>query len=231
MADGMIMNYTQKIPPRMQALVQGHHTPAVWLNTKLAADCVHPDDRGAAETVTRQLIAAGHRRIAFVHLCSSDIHGSLTFEQARPHLHYSAHDRLEGFRTAMREAGLTPVEAFDNDFVTEAESVAACQALLTRPNRPTAVMLYSEREAPAMVLAARLLGLHVPRDLAILEFYPYTRSFADMVLTAIPIPTEAMGRAAVQMLTKKIAVPDEAIARFPVPYSRVPDEAIVPPHG
>ena len=65
MADGMIVNYTHEIPQAMLDLVHAHHAPAVWINVKLAKDCVFPDDVNAARSVTEELIQLGHRRIAF----------------------------------------------------------------------------------------------------------------------------------------------------------------------
>src|SRR5689334_6241280 len=106
MADGMIVNYTHEIPPRMLELIHAHHTPAVWVNAKLKSDCVHPDDLAAADAATRALIEQGHRRIAMLHLIEPGVFERLSFEQARPRFHYSVADRAEGYARAMHAAGL-----------------------------------------------------------------------------------------------------------------------------
>ena len=35
----------------MLELIHAHHTPAVWLNAKLAEDCVYPDEFAAARSL------------------------------------------------------------------------------------------------------------------------------------------------------------------------------------
>ena len=229
MADGMIVNYTQVIPPRMLALIQGHHTPVVWLNAKLVEDCVYADDDGAAESATRRLIEAGHRRIAMVHLCSPTVHPGLSFAAARPRLHYSVADRSEGYRRAMRNAGLSTIEPFADRFVPAEESVNACRALLSNADRPTAVLLYSERETAPLLLAARSLDIEIPRDLAVLHFFPIDQQVADVRVPAVPIPTVEIGRSAVRMLMRKIGAPATPCGPVAVPYGPVPDDAIRPP--
>src|SRR3954471_13447507 len=130
MADGMIVNYTHEIPPRMLELIHAHHTPAVWVNAKLAQDCVYPDDFTAAESTTARLIGLGHRRIALLHLMSPGIFGPIKFEEARPRFHYSVADRAEGYAGAMLRAGLKPRLAHDDRFVADDEQIGACRALL-----------------------------------------------------------------------------------------------------
>src|SRR5437773_3631051 len=138
MADGMIVNYTHEIPSGMLDLIQAHHTPAVWLNAKLAEGCVYPDDLRAAESATQKLIGLGHRRIALLHFISPHIFGAGDFKQVWPRLHYSVADREEGFSRAMRAVGLSPVVAHHDRFVPENEHFDACRALLAKPDRPTA---------------------------------------------------------------------------------------------
>ena len=58
MADGMIVNYTHEIPQPMLDVIRAHHTPAVWLNAKLASDCVYPDDLGAAQQADAHEVAS-----------------------------------------------------------------------------------------------------------------------------------------------------------------------------
>src|SRR4051794_11394694 len=139
MADGMLVNYTHEIPPRMLELIHAHHTPAVWVNAKLASDCVYPDDAGAAERAARELLALGHTRIALLHLIEQGLFEGMTFEQARPRFHYSAGDRAAGYVQAMVAAGLKPRVAYHDRFVQETDAVEACRALLSGPDRPTAV--------------------------------------------------------------------------------------------
>lgn len=228
LADGMIVNYTHEIPPAMLELIQAHHTPAVWLNAKLAEDCVYPDDYGAARSATAQLIAMGHRRIAFVQFVTPSLSG-YSFEQALPRLHYSAADRREGYLTAMRDAGLAPHIAYHDRFVPEPEHWAACEAILSPADRPTALLLYSDRDVSVVMSAAAALGLSVPRDLSVAAFVPTEPWVAGKFLSVVPIPTAEMGRRVVRMLLQKIKAPDAPCAAQAVPYEPNFRDTVAPP--
>jgi DNA-binding LacI/PurR family transcriptional regulator len=229
MADGMIVNYTHEIPRPMLEVIRAHHTPAVWLNAKLTEDCVYPDDLGAAQRATQELIARGHQRIALLHLIEPHVFGGLDFEQARPRFHYSVADRTEGYTRAMRGAGLTPHVAHNDRFVPTSEHVAACRTLLSGRDRPTAVLLYSENDLPALLCAASELRLSIPRDLSVLEFFPVEPSIAGMRVSVVPIPTGEMGRRAAAMLLRKIEEPSKACAAEAVPYRGITTDTIAPP--
>lgn len=75
LADGLLLNYTHDVPPHFEDFLQRYRLPAVWLNHKHAFNAVFPDDFGAARKATEQLLAFGHRRIAFVRLLrESEMH-------------------------------------------------------------------------------------------------------------------------------------------------------------
>jgi LacI family transcriptional regulator len=228
MADGMIVNYTHEIPPRMLELIHNHHTPAVFLNAKLKEDCVYPDDFEAAESATRQLIAAGHKRITLLHLIEPGVFSGLSIEQARPRFHYSVGDRAEGYTRAMKQAGLSPRVAYHDRFVTIEGAVEACVSLLSSPDRPTAMLLYSERETPSLLVAAAKVGMSIPSDLAVLAFYPFDQWIGGVRVPSVPIPTAEVGRRAVQMLLSKIESPDAPCAPQTVAYGPLAPDAVAP---
>jgi LacI family transcriptional regulator len=227
-ADGMIVNYTHHIPARMLELIDAHHTPAVWTNAKLPCDCVHPDDRGAAHAATAALIARGHRRIGLVHLMLSDVRPGLTFEQLRPHAHYSLDDRIEGYSGAMNAAGLSPRVWYDNRLVLPADTLKECISALSGPDRPTAMIAYSENEVTPILFAATQLGLSIPGDLVVLQFSPIDQIIVGIRVPAIKIPTAEVGRRAVRMLLRKISAPDEMCEREAVAFESLADDAVVP---
>jgi LacI family transcriptional regulator len=216
MADGMIVNYTHEIPPGMLELIRAHHTPAVWLNAKLEADCVYPDDYGAAKSATQHLLSLGHRRIALVHtIAPFELYP--TFEASWASRHYSVTDRAAGYTDALADAGLKPRILSHERFIGESEQFEACRALLSGPDRPTALLVYNEGEVGSIVCAARVLGLGIGRDLSVAAFAPTPMSLAGERIANVAIPTEEMGRHAVKMLLRKIAAPEtpcdpEAIA-------------------
>jgi LacI family transcriptional regulator len=217
MADGMLVNYTHEIPPAMLELIRAHHAPAVWLNAKLPADCVHPEDYGAARAATERLIAVGHRRIAMVHMISP-FSGNRSFAESWRYHHYSVTDRADGYRAAMRAAGLPPQIVSHERFIPESEHFGESRAMLQAPDRPTAVLSYSEGELMGIVCAAASLGLAIPRDLSVVVFSPTSPWMAGKHVSVVAIPTERMARAAVRMLARKLAAPDEDCAPVAISY-------------
>ncbi len=116
---------------------------------------VFMDDRAAAAEATRHLIDLGHRRIGF-------IAGSPRFEASR--------QRQDGHRDAMTRAGLSIDDALiaPGDFTFESGVVAA-EALLTRPDRPTAILASNDEMALAALHVASRLGIRVP-ELSLVSF-------------------------------------------------------------
>ena len=217
MADGMIVNYTHGIPPTMLDLIHAHHTPAVWLNAKLAEDCVFPDDLGAARSVTGELLKLGHRRVALVHLVARlDAVG--TFASNKPQMHYSAIDRAAGYASVMLDAGLEPRVLSHEQYIEQHEHIAACRALLSGANRPTAVLAYSEAHVLSLVAAARSLGLEIPRDLSVVVFAPIGTYMGGYDLSLVAVPTREMGHRAVRMLLRKLQSPTVPCAPEAIPY-------------
>lgn len=149
---------------------------------------VRIDNRAAMHTVTQQVIACGHRRIAYV---------------AGPD-HYSVVSaRLDGFRAAVREAGLA--EAPDlivrhGDFDYDSGKAAA-QLLLSRPDRPTAIICSSDDLAAGVVAQAGQLGLRLPADLTVTGFDDtILASRIWPPLTVVQQPVEEMAFRAAQCL-------------------------------
>jgi LacI family transcriptional regulator, galactose operon repressor len=200
--DGLLINYVLGTPPEIREVLERWEIPAIWINRKREHDCVRPDDEGGARKATRRLIEAGHRDIA---LCLARSSGAV--HRIEPH--YSLGDREAGYRNAMREAGLRPRvidiaqrEGTDRRNATLRGSIA----LLSRPNRPTAVLCGSG-SGPTMVAAAWKLGLDVPRDLSVLAFDNEETSDSHIAVDRVLIPYDEMARAAVRELLALIDDP------------------------
>ncbi len=217
MADGMIVNYTHDIPPKMLELIRAHRTPAVWINNKLPEDCVYPDDVHAAQSATEELIRLGHRRIVLVHMNARlGRHGTLKDNWSS--IHYSAADRAAGYRQAMSAAGLSARIISHDEFIDEPQHVDTCVALLRAADRPTAVLVYSENEMHALVCAARVVGLKIPGHLSVVGCMPATAWIAGYQVGIVAIPTVEVGRRAVRMLQEKIKTPAKVFKPEPIAY-------------
>jgi len=229
-ADGIIVNYTHEIPESMLKLIRAHHAPAVWVNAKLETDCVYPDDLGAARSVTEDLIKRGHRRIALVHLVAR-LGSNQPFKELRPRMHYSVADRLAGYTEAMQGAGLQLRILSNERYIDFDEHMQVCDALLRGPDRPTAVLAYSENEVTPVMCAARIAGLSIPRDLSVVMFAPASAWVAGHEVSIAAVPTEEVGRRAVRMLLRRLESHQDGEVSCPpdpVPYGLVPSQTIGP---
>jgi DNA-binding LacI/PurR family transcriptional regulator len=130
-------------------------------------DCAHPrvphvviDDARGGELAAEHLLARGHRRIGFV---GDEPDAAFGFT--------SSEDRRRGFRRALRRAGVRPAPELERcGRHGRAHARALAEALLRRPDRPTAVFAASDTQAIGVLEAAQALGLGVPGDVAVIGF-------------------------------------------------------------
>lgn len=213
--DGLLINYAFGTPPPVRELLNRCRIPAIWINRKRDANCVHPNDEGAAFEATCYLIAHGHRRIGYV----SEIIDPASIGE----IHYSETDRYQGYKRAMTSAGLQPERwgipkaSGDMDGSAIGHFVRCFADLLRRPDRPTALLcMNGGRE---MVAAAWKMGLRVPEDVSVMTFDNHAAADIGLGVDRVLVRYHAMGRAAVEELCALIDEPD--VPRRPV---RIPFE-------
>ncbi|MFT4247339.1 MAG: LacI family DNA-binding transcriptional regulator [Pseudomonas sp.] len=152
---------------------------------------VRIDDYQGARAMTRHLLELGHRRIGFVR--GDPAHAPSTL-------------RAAGFFDTMAQAGLevAPEHVADGLF-TYRSGLAAAQALLGRPQRPSALFCSNDDMAAAALAVAHGLGLRIPEDLSVAGFddTPVATTVWPE-LTTIRQPVTAMGRTAVTQLVADI---------------------------
>lgn len=155
------------------------------------------DDVLGGRLAVEHLVDRGHRRVAYV--------GGPTLGQGR--------DRLEGARSAWRDAGLP-----DSDLVvvnTEAlvfrEGRRAGQRLagLSSTRRPTAAFCANDLVAIGLLQYAISAGWRVPADLAIVGYDDIEFAAAAAVpLTSVRQPRQDLGRAAAELALDEGTNPD-----------------------
>jgi DNA-binding LacI/PurR family transcriptional regulator len=156
-------------------------------------DAVVCDDAVGAYEATRHLVKLGHTRVAL-------IRGS-----AR-HPFFSA--LASGYRRALAEARL-PLQ---DSLVIEAAAgpqggYDAAEALLTSPNRPTAIFTNDDMGIGAL-RAIHERGLRIPQDIAVVGYDDIEYAAHTLPpLTTVAVPKEEMGRLAVR---KAIAQMEQA---------------------
>ena len=155
---------------------------------------VVPDEIGGAYNATRHLIAAGHRRVAYIQ----------TLDDVP-----AAAMRLEGYRRAVESADL----GFDLSLVVRSSEeplhMADVTRLLRRVDPPTAAFCFSDRMAAGVERVARSVGLELPTGLSLVGFdnQELVAALIDPPLTTMQLPHYEMGRWAVEHLLELIADP------------------------
>ena len=113
-----------------------------------------------------------------------------------------AQQRLEGYRTALRGAGIPvdPQLEFAGDF-TELSGYEAAAAVLARDPRPTALFVANDPMVIGLFGALQDAGVRVPEDLAIAGFddIPMAR-YLTPPLTTVHVDLFRMGQRAVELL-------------------------------
>lgn len=211
--DGLLLNYTHRVPAGVRSLIDRYRIPSIWLNVKQDADCVHPDDFDAASRATRWLLSRGHRRIAYL-----DPYRSTPLSQED---HYSVADRQAGYRAAMHEAGLREALPTPHTVAPGCAHVDLLTAYLRSPERPTAILSYGGGESAAYI-AAMKLGLAVPGDLELVGFGDHAIAVGGIPLPTMCVQLVDVAAAAVTAILAKIADPATRQPAVAVPFGPEP---------
>lgn len=176
-----------------------YQIPTVLIDREIATlniDVVQGDNVKGALTLTQHLINLGHRRIGYI---STDNRIS------------TSRDRMYGYRAALDVAGI----AFDSSLVYE-ESInetdngyAMAYKLLTRADRPTAVVTGNCLVLMGFVQACADLRIRIPADIAVASFDEI--EFASVLcpfFTVMDLPAVQMGIHATERLIHILRHPD-----------------------
>ena len=186
----------------------------------LPVDAALVDGRAAAGAATELLVAAGHRRIAYVTAArAAGMHYTGPSQIALT----TVLNRIEGFVEASVAAGLPePARYIRLGATSTAASQLILSDLLTAPDRPTAILASDSRIALEVFRATKALGLAVPRQVSLVTFddADWTDAIAPAV-TVVAQPAHRLGLEAARMLIDRIEG-----ARTP-PRRRVLDAVLI----
>jgi LacI family transcriptional regulator len=171
--------------------------------TGLDVDSVCVENAAGATHAVEHLLARGHKRIGVV---TSGAGSSSTAQ------------RIRGYRAALKKAGIAADPAWEavNPAFTPAGAHAAALALLSAPKRRrvTAVFTTDNFMTHGVWLAARELGLQVPRDLAVAAFDDIDwLTLVDPPVTAVVQPVMELGREAGRLLLRRLGDPGAPVRR------------------
>jgi LacI family transcriptional regulator len=200
---------------RRLKMIQESGIPVVALDRPVAglqADAVLVENREGAEQGVRHLIEHGHKKIACVGFDSSS---------------YTVRERIEGYKLAMRSAGLQPI------LFSHVNTLEAMQALALRwsaaKDRPTAAFSMKRISSVYLIQALHHHKLRVPEDIAVVGFDDF--ELAEVLgtpLTVVRQTPTGMARAAAELLFKKIAnLQEGAVAETQTAKMLFPTDLII----
>ena len=186
---------------------------------------INIEDRSGAFAVAEHVVQLGHRRVALLVIETEDA----DVDEAGSH----QENRMLGWLDALTPAGIEPV-VVRCEISTEESAFAAARGLFDAPDRPTAVLCFSDAAAAGALRAARAAGLDVPADVTIVGFddSPLARR-ADPPLTTVRQDAERKGQitasAIVEALERKRAGRPQRVEHIMLPTELVVRESSGPP--
>lgn len=192
--DGVIAS---PIPKNRSALeeLRSAGVPTVFFNNSVPgfeADEVSSDGTEAVRRATDYLVAMNHRRIGFINGASK---------------YSTAADRYEGYRQALERAGIGIDQSLTLEVPWNEPSggYRAGMSMLSRPDRPTALISANYLIALGVLRAVRESGMVPQRDISLVNFDD-SELFELTVpsITAIRQPVEDISRAAAELLIRRL---------------------------
>ena len=185
----------QTLPTEVGAALRERQLPLVLLgdNSDPTLSQVVVDDVAGAYAATKYLIGLGHERVLFY------VH-----ESVKPHC--SIQDRLNGYLSAMVEAGL------EGRACLHAAEEEVIDVLVRGDDRPTAVICYSDLEATLIVHAMWQYGVAIPRDLSVIGFNDlFATRYMTPPLTTVGFDAAKIGELGAQLVLREIESSDEEL--------------------
>jgi LacI family transcriptional regulator len=193
--DGVIIASAILDDPLLEAVVEGK-LPFVMVGRHPKApqvNYVDVDNLNSSREIVTYLLRLGYQRIGTI---------------SGPQNMIAGLDRLEGYKTALRQWGIpvNPDLIVEGDF-TEEGGYKAMQRLISR--QPQAIFAASDAMAVGALHALREASLRVPEDVAVASFDDLpSSSHSEPPLTTVRQPIQRMGAVAAETLMDIIAHPD-----------------------
>lgn len=204
--DGMIVAPSAGSEHRTLPEIIATGTPLVLIDRGADIDCdqVASESVAAARALTAHLLDLGHRRIGVVRGLAG-----IT----------STTERFDGYVAALADHGI----AVDAELVVDGESntdVAEreVRTLMSRPDRPSALVSLNNAMTIGALKAVRGLGLSIPDDVALVCYDDF--EWADLFaprLTAAAQDVDTVGATAVKLLLSRIDGQQDEPQRILVP--------------
>lgn len=186
MAGKTLAHFARKIP----TVAIGHHEASA-----VDFDTVNSDDQRGVALAVESFVQAGHSDIAMLSHEDPEITPANVIYQ-----------RERGFLAAMQAAGLADHARIMHLPRSAPAHMAGIDAFLAMPARPRAVFVWSDLDAVLLINAAKMAGINVPQDLAIIGYDNSRVAALPLInLTSIDQSGQGLGALATETLMSRIA--------------------------
>ncbi|GAB0115646.1 LacI family DNA-binding transcriptional regulator [Acidisoma sp. C75] len=193
----------------------------------LAVDTVTMNDHAAAREATEQLLALGHRRLAYLTATRLE---APAYTPAVPLDISTVTDRIAGFAAALTAAGIGDPYAAVEFGIGGAGREARLRRLLRGARRPTAILASDSLIALDVLRAARQAGLGIPADLSLITFHDADwTSAVSPAISVIAQPAYELGREAARLLGARLGGEVGAALRTELPMRLILRDSVAPP--
>lgn len=150
---------------------------------------VSTDNYDGAIKATKLLIENGHSAIT----CIQGLKGSIPNQK-----------RVEGFKHAMKEAGINTINVVGDDFSVQ-NGYLETKLLLQKKERPSAIFTLSNTIAMGCIKALKQENIRVPQDISLITFDDhYYYDYLATPITSIAQPVEDICKIAMKYLWSKL---------------------------
>lgn len=186
-------------------------------------DTVVADNQTGADRLANLLLAAGHRRIAFISTLCHDG----PYRLGEPLRSSSVGDRVAGFTTALVNAGVPHPEAFvrlnARDRVDEVVRTLVAEGI-------TAIIASDSLVAQTAFRTLRALHIAVPDDVSLVTFDDADwTSLSAPAITVMSQPIHEIGGEAARLLVRRIAGDGAPTEHVVLPQRLIQRDSIAPP--
>lgn len=200
MVDGFLVFHCNNI--ENYRIFKEQNTPFVMYTKyfkEMECDYVVCDDVKGGELMTRHMIDAGHKSIAYVYDSALYNNSEIT-------------NRLQGYKNVLAENQIPFDESFvipyKFDFFDHTNAIKSNSELLRclqSPTPPTAIFACNDTIAVALYTTLKYFGYKIPQDISVGGYEGvYLGEIVDPTLTTITSPIEQMGKIACKLLIDKI---------------------------
>ena len=182
--------------PQLPASLRRTGVPTVVIGLRQRwTDSVGPQDREGGRLATQHLVDLGHRRIGYVHTSMAEASGDRA--------------RHAGYRAVLLAAGLEPPPVMwwepGSETIRVGRTAVNLIDAMRGPQAPTAVFVWNDFAAIALIEACEAAGVAIPRDLSVVGFDDIAIAGLNRIsLTTIAQPLDFQAERAVDFLLERM---------------------------